>query len=193
MSSETTQADLVMEYFIANPNRNIPHTEIVPWLMEEYLKRTGKLFRDPDRGIRKAHQEGKLIKVKKGEYRYNPDLVLKRELEDFTPEQKRQILERDNYRCVVCGMGEANGLEVHVDHILPKDKGGEATIENGQVLCSVHNFRKKNYGQTESAKRYFINILGKARKLKDKSTEEFCEALLRVYDQFGVNGHIDWK
>lgn len=32
---------------------------------------------------------------------------------------------------------------MHVDHIIPKDKGGLATLDNGQTLCSICNFRKK--------------------------------------------------
>lgn len=38
-NEEITQADLVMEYFMSHPNRDIPHNEIVPWLMSEYEKR----------------------------------------------------------------------------------------------------------------------------------------------------------
>ncbi len=46
---ESSQADLIMEYFRAHPNRDIEHPEIVDWATAEYLKRTGKVFRDPDR------------------------------------------------------------------------------------------------------------------------------------------------
>ena len=30
-----------------DPNRNIPHPEIVDWVTAEYKKRTGQVFRDP--------------------------------------------------------------------------------------------------------------------------------------------------
>ena len=70
-------------------------------------KRTGKVFRDPDRAIRKLSQEGQLIKINKGVYKYDPDFVHNRELEDFTPAQKEEIFKRDNYRCVICGRGKA--------------------------------------------------------------------------------------
>jgi len=68
--NEITQEEIVMEYFINNPNRDIRHPEIVDWVTSEFLKRTGKVFRDPDRGIRKLSQKGFLIKVSKGSYRY---------------------------------------------------------------------------------------------------------------------------
>ncbi|GMV77255.1 MAG: hypothetical protein AMXMBFR79_03900 [Chitinophagaceae bacterium] len=38
-------------------------------------KRIGEVFRDPDRGIRKLAQQGQLIKVGKGIYRYDPDFI----------------------------------------------------------------------------------------------------------------------
>ena len=44
-------------------------------------------------------------------------------------------------------MGKKDGVELHIDHIKPKDFGGEATIENGQTLCAQHNFIKKNLKQ----------------------------------------------
>ena len=103
MAKKQSQLDLLMEYFKKNPNRDIPHPEIVDWATSEWTKRTGKIFRDPDRGIRLLHQKGYLIKVKKGVYHYNPDVVNRRQLEDFTASQKEEILKRDQYKCVICG------------------------------------------------------------------------------------------
>jgi predicted restriction endonuclease len=142
-SEETSQSDLIMEYFKKNPKREIKHPEIVDWAVAEWKKRTGEVFRDPDRAIRKLSQQSQLIKVAKGIYKYDPDFIKKRELEDFTPAQKEEIFKRDNYRCVVCGKGRADGVEIQADHIKPKELGGKAEIENGQTLCAQHNFQKK--------------------------------------------------
>src|SRR3989304_267328 len=98
-----SQLNLIMEYFKKNPNRDIEHPEVVDWVVAEYKRRTGKVFRDPDRGIRSLSQKGALVKVGKGVYRYEPSLIIKRDLEDFTPAQREAIMKRDNYRCVVCG------------------------------------------------------------------------------------------
>ncbi|WP_233704372.1 HNH endonuclease [Helicobacter cynogastricus] len=101
-----SQQDLIMEFFKAHPHRNIAHPEVVDWVVKEYKERTGKVFRDPDRGIRKLHQQGHLIKVGKGVYRYDPNFTLHPNLEDFSPALKKQILERDGYKCVSVGQGK---------------------------------------------------------------------------------------
>jgi len=133
-----------------------------------------------------------LIKVRKGVYKYDPTAVFHRELEDFTPEQKEQIFKRDNYRCVICGHGWQDGVEIHADHIRPKDKGGQATIENGQTLCAEHNFKKKNYKQTETGKKMFIRLYELAKSQDDEDLMKFCSEILEVFEKNGVNGHIEW-
>src|SRR3989344_1521643 len=79
----TKKMHLIMEYFKKHPKKEIPHPEIVDWVVTEFKKRTGKVFRDPDRGIRKLSQDGQLIKIKKGVYKYDPDFVNNKELEDL--------------------------------------------------------------------------------------------------------------
>ena len=182
-----------MEFFKENPKRDISHPEIVDWVTEQWRKRTDEVFRDPDRGIRKLAQEGQLIKIGKGVYRYDPYFVVKRELEDFTAAQKEIILKNGNYRCAICGKGKADGVELHIDHIKPKDLGGEATIENGQILCAKHNFLKKNFKQTETGKKMFINLYQLAKKQEDIPLQKFCAEILEVFERNDINGHIEWK
>jgi hypothetical protein len=189
---EISQIGLLMEYFQNNPNQDIHHPKVVDWATSEFLKRTGKIFRDPDRGIRRLHQDGYLVKVGKGIYRYDPSLVKKRELEDFTPALKQAIFERDGYRCVICGKGLKEGVEIHADHIKPKDLGGKATLENGQTLCSQHNFLKKNLKQTETGKKMFIRLYDLAKISGDDQLLKFCVEVLEVYEKNGINGHIVW-
>lgn len=155
---QQSQIDLLLEFFKQHPNKDIAHPEIVDWARQEWKKRANSVFRDPDRGIRSLHQKGYLIKVSKGVYRYDPQQATNKRQEDFTTKQKQAILTRDNFQCVVCGQGEKQGMELHADHIKPKHLGGTATIENGQTLCSQHNFLKKNLQQTETGKKMFMRL-----------------------------------
>src|SRR4030066_1222132 len=101
-NNNLVQKDLLIEFFKKNPNRDIKHPEVVDWVVSTYKKRTGKVFRDPDRAIRQLAQSGFLIKIAKGVYKYDPKKAYKRELEDFTAVQKAAILKRDDYKCVIC-------------------------------------------------------------------------------------------
>lgn len=78
-----TIRDLIMEYFIKHPNNEIPHGPVVDYVENEYLKLYNRKPRDTWREIRLLHQEGILIKVKKGIYKYDPEAVIKRELYFF--------------------------------------------------------------------------------------------------------------
>lgn len=187
------QKDLLIEFFEKNPNRNIKHPEIVDWATTEYMKRTSKIFRDPDRQIRQLHQNGYLVKVSTGIYRYDPEVVKKRDLDSFTAVQKRTILKRDEYKCVQCGMGIKEGAVLHVDHIIPRDRGGRSTIGNGQTLCSRCNFLKKNLKQTESGKKMFIRMYDMAKKESNREILNFVKDILEIYEKHNINGYIEWK
>lgn len=187
---EVSQSALIISYYTQRPNTPIQTSDAVDWATEEWVKLTGTVFRDPDRAIRKASQEGKLVKVSKGVYMYDPDIKQNTELYDFSANQKREILERDNYRCVVCGRGVAEGVDLQIDHIRPKDLGGKNTLDNGQVLCGQHNFIKKNYSQTEAGKRFFIKMKEQALKIDDTKMVKFCDEVLEVYTRHGYDDQI---
>jgi hypothetical protein len=183
-------SDLIIEYFQKHPKKDLKHGPVVDWVEEQYLKLYGKKPRDTWRAIRKFHQEGQLIKVSKGIYRYDPDHIKEVELFDFPPEVKEEIFERDNNRCVVCGRGIADGVELCADHIKPKDKGGDNSVDNGQTLCMEHNLMKKNYSQTEAGKKYFIKIYKQAIANQDERMVKFCKDVFDAYDKHRINGHI---
>lgn len=179
--------------FKKRPNKDIPHPEIVDWVVNEWEKLKGEKFRDPDRQIRALKDEGILIKVKKGVYRYDPTLVKKRKLQNFTEEQKKQILKRDGYKCVICGRGVKDGVELHIDYIKPREHRGDATIENGQVLCGPHNYMKKHFKQTETGKKMFIRLYELAKAKNNAELIKFCTEVLEVFERNNINGHIIWK
>ena len=185
--------DLLMEYFKDHSKQDISHGPVVDWVEEQYLKLYNKKPRDTWRSIRNLHEEGFLIKVKKGIYKYDPDVVNKIGLEDFTPEQKVAILKRDNYKCVICGKGKKEGVELHIDHIKPKSLGGKATLENGQTLCAQHNFIKKSLNQTETGKKMFIRLYELAKKDNNEKLIKFTEEVLKTYEKYNINGHIIWR
>lgn len=179
-----------MDYFRAHPKQNLKHAPVVDWVEEQYWLLNKKKPRDTWRAIRKLSQEGKLIKVAKGIYQFDPESLQNVELFDFPPEIKRQIFQRDGFRCVVCGRGKEDGIEIVADHKISKDKGGSNLVLNGQTLCTPHNLLKKNYSRTEAGKRYFIQLYEDAIEQKDQRMIAFCEDVFAVYDKYNINGHI---
>lgn len=55
-----------------------------------------------------------------------------------------QVFDRDDFRCVACGKSAHDGVLLHVDHIIPRSKGGTNTIDNYQTLCNECNLGKSN-------------------------------------------------
>lgn len=66
----------------------------------------------------------------------------KQEREKLTAGLRYDILKRDNYKCQICGRTQADGIKLHVDHIIPIAKGGKTVPENLQTLCQDCNLGK---------------------------------------------------
>lgn len=57
---------------------------------------------------------------------------------------KKEVLSRGAYTCAQCGAKESQGAILHVDHIIPRSKGGSNDINNLQILCSACNGDKSD-------------------------------------------------
>lgn len=53
-----------------------------------------------------------------------------------------EVFKRDGFRCQFCGRAQADGVKLHVDHIVPVSEGGTNEIENLQTLCEECNLGK---------------------------------------------------
>ena len=192
-----SQKDFVRGYFLKRPGIEVPHKQSKQEIEEAWFEETGERMEDPDRMIRTLKDEGFLQKRDKGVYLYDPETSGVIELDNFTPAEREQILERDGFKCVTCGLGRESGLELHIDHIKPRSLGGQGTLENGQTLCSRHNFIKKNFSQTETGKKGFIRLLELVKSQPDDPDSAdlaaFLIEVLQVYEKHGINGHIRWK
>ena len=190
-----SQIEFVRSYFLQRPMEIISHEKAKADLESAYLTIMGKRLEDSDRAIRRLYGDGFLEKIAKGQYRYNPESSGKKEFVEFSQIEKNEIFKRDDYKCVVCGLGRENGLELHVDHIKPRSSGGQGVLENGQTLCGPHNYLKKNFSQTETGKKSFIRLLDLVETTKDDPNasilEIFLNEILDVYDKYKIDAHID--
>jgi hypothetical protein len=93
----------------------------------------------------------------------------------FSEKDKKEIRKRAGGRCEMCGYKGT----IEIDHFIPKEKGGESTLENGNALCGRCNDRKCNKEprlfmceEITRMKTYFSNR-GLESELKDLIKELF--------------------
>ncbi|MFH1940579.1 MAG: HNH endonuclease [bacterium] len=70
---------------------------------------------------------------------------------------RKNIIKRDNHRCQYCSTTEG---PVTVDHVVPKDHGGQDTWENLVCACMECNTEKRNRTPKEAG----MSLLKKPRK-----------------------------
>ncbi len=60
-----------------------------------------------------------------------------------------KVLQRDNFKCCICGASPAKDPSVvlHIDHKKPWSKGGETVLDNLQTLCEKCNLGKSNISE----------------------------------------------
>jgi 5-methylcytosine-specific restriction endonuclease McrA len=111
-------------------------------------------------------------------------------LDDFDESMRLKVKERDRFSCVVCGLGEKDGVELQVDHITPRSKGGKAQLDNAQTLCGSHNYRKNKLSQLELGDRMFRRLKKNAQASRTENIDadrviEFCDEVLAIYKKYG--------
>ena len=187
-----TVEQLILDFFINHPNTEFRHAPIDEWVTAQYVieNEGSSPPQDVRRAVRHLAQIGRLIKVRRGIFKYDPDYDHEVDSQRFPEPVRQAIFQRDNYRCVVCNLGEEDGVEITADHKIPSSRGGTNKLENGETLCSTHNNMKKNYTQTEAGKRYFIHIYESALQNRDEKMIAFCQTVFDAYDEHNVNGHI---
>lgn len=62
-----------------------------------------------------------------------------------------KVLTKYGSRCMCCGLTPDDGVKIHVDHIKPRSKFPELSLDinNLQILCEQCNHGKSNWDQTD--------------------------------------------
>lgn len=63
---------------------------------------------------------------------------------DVSSKARFEILQRDRFRCQLCGASVQDGACLEVDHIVPRSRGGRAAPWNLWTLCRKCNSGKSN-------------------------------------------------
>ena len=81
------------------------------------------------------------------------DKIVKVERGLISDELRFDVFRRDNYRCKICGSSSDQGVQLHVDHVVPISKGGKSDFDNLQTLCERCNIGKSNKSFTNEKSR----------------------------------------
>ena len=90
---------------------------------------------------------------------------------------KQEVFRRDNYTCQYCGRGD---LDLTLDHVIPRDRGGPTTWENIVCSCIPCNTRKANRTPQEAG----MHLIRKPKRPK-------WRPFLQVH--IGLDYHDSWK
>lgn len=117
---------------------------------KEYISPAGKnVYREAatffEGDIRNAVAEVKRASEKRNTEEYRR----KAERSRVTDKLRYQIMRRDGFRCQLCGASQADGVKLHIDHIIPVSKGGTSDMENLRTLCERCNLGKGDQMENE--------------------------------------------
>lgn len=84
----------------------------------------------------------------------------------FVAEQRRMmsdslrydVMQRDHFRCQICGATQADGVKLHVDHIVPVSKGGKTEMSNLRTLCERCNLGKGDKIEQSDRKANYTSV-----------------------------------
>lgn len=89
-------------------------------------------------GVSRTISESYTLAIKQGRMKYykKPEHLKKRR-KSLPTKLRYAVLQRDNYRCVVCGATAKDGVRIEVDHI--DDDATNNEEYNLQTLCNLCN------------------------------------------------------
>lgn len=177
---------LVLEFFRQHPKQNFSFEFIVDWFKKNYPNGSGIPQKDIQRSLYQLHQEKLLIELKNGVYKFNSKKIENVNLHEFPAHVEEAIFERDDFKCIFCGIGRKEGVEIFADHIVSKANGGNDTIDNGQTLCFEHKLLKENHSQVEAGEIFFINMYEKALSINDQKMIGFCNCIFKCFDDHNI-------
>jgi hypothetical protein len=166
-----SQESFVYQWFLARPDRDIPHSESKQQIESEWFQAFETRFEDVDRAIRRLSQEGKLQKITKGVYRLTNDYKHKPK-DGFSDLCRNSIFERDKFKCRKCPDFEISDVGLLAVHVLPISSGGDSVLSNGITLCPTHALVHILTSDRKQGRTLILKIYDQVFEMKMKETSQ---------------------
>ncbi len=72
---------------------------------------------------------------------------IRRPFKSYISFSKKNVLRRDNHTCQYCGR---RGVDLTIDHVIPRSQNGESTWDNVVTACRKCNLKKGNRTREEA-------------------------------------------
>ena len=184
MNKNPSQTEFVMAHFKKQPNQALTLDDWTDELAQQYKKLTGYTARHFRSVARRLYADGRLERVGRGVYKYDPDVIPKPRFSRFTAKQKREIRNRDEHRCVCCGLGRAEGVRLYVDFLDPDLPDSAGHIVNGAVFCARHSPSRNNLSMMDMIMMDFNAFSERIKNEQSKAKSGFYEELTKVYKKY---------
>jgi len=181
-------SEFALEWFKEHPDQQFTNEEIKKLLPEAFFVKTGKKLQDPTRSVRELAELRRIQKYPEGKarfYWYDPKLELLPE--EFDDEERRQILERDGFRCVVCGKGSADGVKVTIGYALSTRRGGKLDIGNGRALCPIHRWTLETAQDSDEAKQNWRKLRTLLPEVGAPRAQTFWNDFVELLKKYGID------
>lgn len=143
-ATEKQAKELGMKYKKLLEYEQLAVSEIKLDIIHEYFITCGVTYTSPAgvNSYRKAYRFGEekieetIQKIFTDEaFRETEAWRRKSERRKVTASLRYDVMQRDGFRCCLCGRSAKNGVELEVDHIIPVSQGGCSDMDNLQTLC----------------------------------------------------------
>jgi len=180
----SSQEGCTLEVLMKYKNQILTTGFITEEAAKIYKSKTGKAYKElTGRHVRKLRERGLIKTPNKGNFIFDGDFSFSR-VSPFSEKLKKEILKRDKYICQMCGVKSQNGANLTVDHIIPQDRFGKATLDNGMCLCTKCENLKSNYGVYDFGKRMFKKYYQISKKKNDNKMMNFFKEILSVFEKY---------
>lgn len=182
--SINSQIGCTLEVLINNLNKKVSTGDVTSKASTLYKKRTGKDYKElTGRHLRTLRERGLIVSTDKGVFKFTGEYSNSKS-NPFSKKIIDEIIRKDKYTCQQCGLTKKAGALLTADHILPQDKGGQATLDNGMCLCTSCQNRKNKLGVYDYGKKVHQKSLKKCKKEGLSEEVKFHEEILEVFERY---------